>query len=135
MRFVLNRRVEGRIEFGIIYGGIALLALFAGRFLPVLALAPSCMFKSLTGVPCPTCGATRSIVFLSQGDVVSAFTMNPLIVACVLSAVLYLPYSLFTLVFDRPRIDVALSEKEKDRIRAMALLLILLNWMYLVITL
>jgi hypothetical protein len=135
MRFILNRRMGDQIEFGIIYGGIALLALFAGWFLPVFALAPSCVFKSLTGVPCPTCGATRSIVFLSQGDFVSAFTMNPLIAACALSAVIYLPYSFFTLVFNRPRIGVALSEKEKDRIRTTILLLVLVNWLYLVITL
>ncbi len=135
MRFVLNKRVPGRIEFGIIYGGIALLALFAGRFLPVLVFAPSCVFRRVTGLPCPTCGSTRSIVFLAQGDITSAFFMNPLVGACAIAAVLFLLYSLFTLVFDVPRIGVVLSESEKDRLRALVVLLVLLNWLYLVITL
>lgn len=135
MQVVLNKRAPGQIEFGIIYGGIALLALLAGRFLPVLALAPSCVFKELTGVPCPTCASTRSIVYLSHGDIVSAFFMNPLVLAGVLAALVYLFYSLVTFFFAVPRLVVAFSGKEKDRIRALAVLLVLANWLYLVITL
>ena len=135
MHIALNKRAPGQIEFGIIYGGIVLLALVAGRFLPVLALAPRCVFKGLTGVPCPTCGSTRSIVYLSHGDVASAFFMNPLVLAGALAALVYLFYSLFTFFFVAPRVVVALSGKEKDLIRASAVLLILANWLYLVITL
>ena len=135
MQIVLNKRAPGRIEFGIIYGGIVLLSLLAGRFLPVLALAPSCAFKTLTGVPCPTCASTRTIVYLSHGDVASAFFMNPLVLAGALAALVYLFYSLFTFFFDVPRVVVALSGKEKDRIRVLAALPILANWLYLVITL
>jgi hypothetical protein len=135
MHIVLNKRAPGQIEFGIIYGGIALLVLLAGRFLPVLALAPSCAFKTLTGVPCPTCASTRSIVYLSHGYIASAFFMNPLVLAGALAALVYLLYSLFTLLFDVPRIVVDLSGKEKGRIRALAALLIFSNWLYLVLTL
>ena len=135
MQIVLNKRTPGGIEFGIIYGGIVLLALLAGRYLPVLALAPSCVFKALTGVPCPTCASTRSIVYLSHGDVASAFFMNPLVCAGALAALVYLLYSLFTLFFVVPRVIVALSGKEKDRIRVFVVLLVLANWLYLVITL
>ncbi len=135
MQIVLNKRAPGQIEFGIIYGGIVLLALLAGRFLPVLALAPSCAFKALTGVPCPTCASMRSIVYLSHGDVASAFFMNPLVLAGALAALVYLFYSLFTFFFVVPRVVVSLSGKEKDRIRVLAALLILANWLYLVITL
>ena len=135
MHIVLKKRAPGQIEFGIIYGGMVVLALLAGRFLPVLSLAPSCVFKALAGVPCPTCGSTRSIVHLSRGDVASAFFTNPLVLAGALAALVYLFYSLFTFFFDVPRIVVALSGKEKDRIRALAALLILVNWLYLAVTL
>ena len=135
MQIVLNKRAPRQIEFGIIYGGIVLLALVAGRFLPVLALAPSCAFKALTGVPCPTCASTRSIIYLSHGDIASAFFMNPLVLAGALAALVYLFYSLFTFFFVVPRIVVSLSGEEKDRIRALVVLLLLANWLYLVITL
>jgi len=134
VRFVQNRRTGGQIEFGIIYGGIVLFALFAGRFLPVLSLAPDCAFHALTGAPCPTCGATHSIVYLSHGAFVSAFTINPLVAACAAVAILFLFYCLFTLAFHIPRVGVVLSSSEKDRLRLTAVLLVAVNWLYLIIT-
>ncbi len=135
MRFSLNKRAPGTIEFGVIYGGIVLIILIAGRFLPVLVFTPSCVFKTLTGLSCPTCGSTRCIVFLAHGNIASAFFMNPLIAAAAMGAMLFLPYSLFTFIFDLPRLGVALAENEKYRLRIMTVLLVLANWLYLVITL
>jgi hypothetical protein len=46
-----------------------------------IALAPhlrSCSFRALTGVPCPTCGTTRSALAMLDLDLVSAFQANPL---------------------------------------------------------
>jgi len=37
-----------------------------------------CMFERVTGRPCPGCGMTRSILELSQGDVVGSLRMHPL---------------------------------------------------------
>lgn len=37
-----------------------------------------CMFKKITSIPCPSCGSTRSILFLLQGDIAQAFMMNPI---------------------------------------------------------
>jgi Protein of unknown function (DUF2752) len=43
------------------------------------ASVPSvCLFKEATGLPCPSCGATRSLLFLFHGQVVAAFMTNPL---------------------------------------------------------
>jgi hypothetical protein len=132
MRFLLKKKTLGQIEFGIIYGGIALLALCASFFLPVLSLVPSCVFHGLTGFPCPTCGATRSVVYLAHGDFTASFSMNPLVALCVICAVLYFFYTLIALFFDLPRMQVLATEREKSGIRAGAILLILLNWSYLV---
>lgn len=38
-----------------------------------------CIFKNLTGYPCPACGTTRSVkLLLFDGDIWGAFLMNPL---------------------------------------------------------
>lgn len=37
-----------------------------------------CFVKNITSIPCPSCGSTRSIVSLLNGDFVGAITMNPL---------------------------------------------------------
>ena len=44
----------------------------------VLPHLPLCMFQNLTGLPCPGCGMTRSVLRLSQGDLLGSLRMHPL---------------------------------------------------------
>lgn len=37
-----------------------------------------CLFKNITGIPCPSCGITRSLLMLIAGDLPGALLMNPL---------------------------------------------------------
>jgi len=132
MRTILKKRTHGQIEFGIIYGGIALLAVCAGRFLPVLSFVPACVFKDLTGVPCPTCGATRSVVHLAHGDLTTSLNLNPLVPLCLIVAAIAFFYGLITLVFSIPRVRVILSDREKNIARSGMVALVLANWCYLI---
>lgn len=135
MRVFLKKREHGRIEFGIIYGGIALLALLAARFGPLASLAPSCAFKGLLGVPCPTCGSTRAVVHLSHGEIASALAMNPVITLVIVFAVLFFFYGLIALLFDFRRIGFVFTEREKNTVRITAVLLLLAQWGWLIRTL
>ena len=36
-----------------------------------------CLFKEVTGLPCPSCGTTRSLLLLMHGDFRESFMMNP----------------------------------------------------------
>jgi hypothetical protein len=135
MHVTFKKRKTGEIEYGIIYGGVFLIALFIARTMPVLPLAPSCVFRELTGIPCPTCGATRSVVDLAQGEVFAAFRMNPLIALCFFNAILVFFYSLITLAFDLPKLNMILSSKEVNSVRVGAIVLILAQWIYLIATL
>ncbi len=49
---------------------------------PVKALTsfgyPGCSFKSVTGLPCATCGMTRSFTFMADGAFADAFAMQPM---------------------------------------------------------
>ncbi len=132
MRTILKKRTHGQIEFGIIYGAIALLAVCVGRFVPVLTVAPSCVFKGLTGLPCPTCGATRSVVHLAQGALSASLSLNPLVPLCFFIAAIVFLYSLITLIFGIPRIGVILSDREKNVVRFGTVALVLGNWCYLI---
>jgi hypothetical protein len=40
-------------------------------------LSLSCVFKTLTGLPCPFCGTTRSLASLLHGDLRQAILYNP----------------------------------------------------------
>lgn len=37
-----------------------------------------CIVKHVTGMPCPSCGSTRSVISLTKGDFQQALTTNPL---------------------------------------------------------
>lgn len=98
----------------------------AGRF-PVFP----CVFKEVTGAACPTCGSTRSLVYLSRFDILSAFRFNPLVFFGVVVFSLWVLYGLYML-FSGKKIQVTLSKKEGQILRWGILVLVLLNWVYLI---
>jgi hypothetical protein len=68
-----------------------------------IALAPwlrPCAFRSLTGIPCPTCGTTRTALAMLDLDLGTAFAANPLAAAAglvfVIGGVLALPWLLLS---------------------------------------
>jgi Protein of unknown function (DUF2752) len=41
------------------------------------AVPSVCLFKEVTGLPCPSCGTTRSLLLLAHGRLRDSFMMNP----------------------------------------------------------
>jgi hypothetical protein len=37
-----------------------------------------CLFKNVTGIPCPSCGVTRSLLLFARGSFLKAIWINPL---------------------------------------------------------
>jgi hypothetical protein len=132
MQVIFKKREHDETEFGIIYGGIAVAALTIPWFLPVLSLSPACAFKGFFNIPCPTCGATRSLVHLAHGEFIRALAMNPIIAVAVFFAVLFFIYSVITLIFDFRRVGFILTEREKNAARVSAVVLLLLQWGWLI---
>jgi len=132
MQFVLQHRRPGEIEYGIIYGLIAVIVLGAAFALPVLSFAPGCVFKAATGFPCPTCGATRSVVHIAHGDIGKAFSLNPLVTAIVILVVAYFMASLASVLFRLPRISFVCSQNEGTVIRGLSVAVFCANWLYLI---
>ena len=51
--------------------------LLAARFVPWERIPSTCVFWHVTGLPCPTCGITRSFVALSHLDFHRSVAMHP----------------------------------------------------------
>ena len=134
MHLTLKKRASGDIVFGLIYGTIAILALIAVRVLPVLELMPLCVFRAFTGIPCPTCGATRSMVHLAHGNLAASVVMNPAIPLLMFAALLMFAHDVAAL-FSGSRISLALTPREATLIRAGAVVVLLANWTYLALNL
>lgn len=90
---------------------------------------PSCMFKRVTTLPCPTCGSGRGSLALLHGDVVAALTYNPLFFTLVGLAGLVLA---LRFVFAR-RIEVPLTRRGRRMAWGAFLTLVAANWAYLII--
>jgi hypothetical protein len=41
------------------------------------AALPVCLFKQVTGLPCPSCGTTRAILEMIDGRIVDSLLVNP----------------------------------------------------------
>lgn len=105
-------------------------------FLPLMQLAPlagDCRFKGWFGFPCGTCGITRALVLLQQGDVWSALQMNPLLIAGVVAALCYTPiaWTLWLGRLPRPRLSAS-GPTGRWLLLGLALGAFFLNWGFLI---
>lgn len=117
---------------GAIFLGIGLLAGAAVWLLRLDRIPLTlCVFKGLTGLPCPTCGSTRALGRLVALDFAGALAMNPFatVVAVVLGA-----WGVADLVLLRrgQALGLEVSPRLGLALRVLTLGLFLANWVYLV---
>ncbi|MGA1977127.1 MAG: DUF2752 domain-containing protein [Bacteroidales bacterium] len=93
-----------------------------------------CLFKSVTGIPCPSCGSTRAIIALFHGDVVKSLSLNPigLLLAMIMTVTpFWLIYDFLThkkTLLDRYRQAEAILRK--PIVAFPLIILVILNWIW-----
>lgn len=133
MRLHLVTMSRDRLDHERIWGTIGLIVGLAALILPLETIQIRCAFKALTGWPCPTCGMTRSFIRLRQFDFAGAFAANPLITAFVLFAGLYVVYAWGVILFRARRVRAVFTRRwEPTLFRALAVVALLGNWIYLI---
>jgi len=137
--------------YGIIYGSIAITLLTAMMIVPKQLVFRSnyqttnipllqqpislniftCTFKKITGIPCATCGGTRSTFYLSHLQFKQSLLMNPMVFLGFIGLLLWGIISLISIVFYKSKaMTLALPGK-----RFMIILIIggiIMNWAYLI---
>ena len=100
-----------------------------------IAIAPhlgSCTFRNLTGIPCPSCGTTRTALALLNFDICSALAVNPL---GTLVAVFFIIGGGLALIWVLFRGPVPIFNLSWSRWWTGAIVgIVLINWMYLILT-
>jgi hypothetical protein len=114
-------------------GGFSLCLLGVALVTPGIQL-PRCMFKTLTGLPCPTCGVTRTVIALSRGQLANGLFMNPLAAFACGAALLYLAYAAAVLALRLPRLRPILSPAGARVLRVATVAAIAVNWAWLIAT-
>ncbi len=121
------------VDHEMIWGAVGLIVLAVARLVPpALTNWYKCPFHATTGIPCLTCGMTRSFRFVIHGQFAEAFNLNPLgSVLCILT-MLYVLYALALVAFRLPRPRVRLESWTARWILRLGLPgTLLINWVYL----
>ena len=113
-----------------IFPGLVLAA-YISISLPPTVFTP-CWLKHVTGIPCPTCGAWRSLYTFFHGSFANAWRLQPLVISTglVLAAIFF--YALLTAIARKQRLFLIFSRKERYLTWFIALALFLVNWVFLI---
>jgi hypothetical protein len=93
-----------------------------------------CIFKQTTGIPCPSCGSSRSVLAITRGQFTEAFLWNPLgyMIAAVL---LILPFVILYDLAYQQKVLIHIYERIENLFRKRVILfsaitLIIANWIW-----
>ena len=87
-----------------------------------------CPLRGVTGLPCPFCGTGRAGLCVLEGRLLDAWRFNPLVCACALVATMLL----LLRVALRRRLRIERTPREERALWLAALLLLFLNWCYVI---
>jgi uncharacterized membrane protein len=111
---------------------LAFTAQFAARWNVPL---PQCIFRKLTGLPCMSCGCTRSLTAWSHLDFAAAFRFNPLFFLVCTGLLAWLGIWLAEHFSGRRFLDTAQSRLRRWPLWRILIALVLANWLYLCLAL
>ena len=113
---------------GIVVIWLAAVALYTALARSVDHAPSLCVFRTFTGLPCPTCGTTRATLAFARGDILAGVLYNPFVVTALAigSTFCVVPW-----VFGR-RIEIAISPRSKRFGWTLVAVLFLTNWAYLI---
>jgi hypothetical protein len=126
------RAQSGTFPLGALLGGLTLAVGSAVGLLHLDHLPITlCMFKSVTGLPCGTCGTTRALGRLVHLDVPGALALNPLMTLGAAVVLLWAAADLILLARGRS-LQLDVSGVETRWLGILLALAFLVNWAYLV---
>jgi hypothetical protein len=126
------RIVPGGFRLGALLAGLAVVGGLAVRLLHLDRFGITlCSFKATTGVPCMTCGGTRTLALLAGGDLAGALAMNPLVAV---GFFILVPWALADLVLwtRGSALGLHLGPRVRRALLFAGPLVLLANWAYVI---
>lgn len=137
MRLVFQRLRPGETDWEAIWGGVLGVGLIAGALWMRIGLPlPKCVIFGLTGIPCLSCGGTRTARALLAGDPMTAIQTNPLVAVGLLAAGVFTMYAAVVVLARLPRLRITdVSASTKRALRIVIPVCLAAAWIYLIATL
>jgi hypothetical protein len=114
----------------LLMGATAGAAVWAGTWMACRMPLPGCAFRAITGIPCPTCGATHCVLALMHGHVAQAIGWNPLAFAAIIALACFNLYSAAVQFRWLPRIRFSATPSDRRVLFIVAVLIVAANWAY-----
>src|SRR5437773_10725662 len=133
MRVIRRPLAPGETDHELVWLCVSLVGLALAATWFVVGLPwPHSIFLAISGHPCVTCGATRCAIALFHADFWTAWKWNPLVFSVLCGLSIFDAYAFAVLASRSPRLRIAqFSTAEKTFLRVFAVVLLLLNWIYL----
>ena len=135
MRLLWRNRSVNKPDHELIWLAVSVASIAGGAAWLAMGLPwPRCPFLATTGLPCVTCGATRSAIAFLHGDFSSAWRWNPLAFVAFCALIAFDLYAVIVLLGRMPRLRIVdWTSTEKNVARIMVISLVALNWIYLLL--
>ena len=91
--------------------------------------ATLCVFRNVTGLPCPTCGSSRAALAVVRGRPLEAIVLNPFVTVAGALAIAWLTVRVG---FGR-RIEIDLAPRQFRLVWVVIAALLGANWVYLIL--
>ena len=104
------------------------------KLLSAANAAEVCLFKRVTNIPCPSCGSTRAVLSLINGDFLKSLYINPfgiIIASIMLAAPIWILYDVTTKKQTLLNFYWQIEEVvRKPKIAIPLILFVLINWIW-----
>ncbi len=122
------------INYKLKYLGVILLLIsgyfFLYNFSGVIKGIPICIFKSVTGIPCPACGSTRATLQLFQGNFWTSILINPFGILTNILIIVSVFWMIIDVIKKKETFLPFLHKNWHIRIKTFILLIVLANWFW-----
>jgi hypothetical protein len=89
-----------------------------------------CIFKNITGIPCPSCGSTRATILLFHGEFQKSILLNPFGIITNLLILLSIVWMIRDIIKKNETYLPFLKRTWNYRIQIFVFLIILANWIW-----
>ena len=113
------------------FGWVALNLFYIQQSSPGLEI---CILKSAVGLPCPSCGTTRSVLHLLHGDLSSAILVNPIGILVIIGMFIFPFWILYDYRYAKTTLLNTYLQFIKffsnKKFSFLVIVLVLLNWIW-----
>ena len=122
---IANPRILG-IAVSVLLGAIILASIYFDYAAKKLSF---CLFRSIIGLPCPSCGMTRAFIAIGNGDIVAAISLNPASILVYITICIGFALALLQVATGKKYIE-ALWTKVKGKVFPIILAVMAVAWSY-----